>query len=184
MLELIAALALTQAPDWVEAARKATGHEVVEREAPAFCSDTLQGQMYAFELLCLAKPKSVTTAHWKLPKKDDTWTVRVDALRFEKTDQVTAVLKQFRELTKSKSGTERADGGHSPTLSWCERSYVFEGDAVTIVSVACGALRPWFTVTEALMKAAGPGSVAVVGQAGGSASVVTDSAAVWRRPNR
>lgn len=183
MLSLITALVVSQAvPEWVDAARRATGHEVVERQAPEFCSIELQSRMYAFELLCAAKPASVTTAHWRLPKKDDTWTVRVDTLRFETPEQATAVLKQFRELTKSNAGTRRADGGMSPTLSWCETSYVFEADTAVVTSVQCGALRPWCMVTEALMKKAGVSSVAVIGTAGGSAYVATESAAAWRKP--
>ncbi|MFT3709217.1 MAG: hypothetical protein QM817_16365 [Archangium sp.] len=182
MLSLITALVLTQVPDWVEQARVKAKVEVISREAQAFCSPEWQQRMHGFEVLCAAKPKAVTTAHWRAPKKDESWTVRVDTLQFDKPEQVTALIAKFRELSGTNHGTRRADGGFGPTLSWCETSYVFAGDTAVVVSVACGAERPWCAVTEQLLNAAGAGTIAVVGRIGGTAQIVTEPSAVWRTP--
>ena len=184
MLWCVAALVVSQTPGWLERARSASGSELVELQAPAFCDAARQGRLYAFEVLCGAEPASITSAHWRASGRDDTWTVRVDTLRFEKADQVSAVVKRLRELVKGAGiSTERPDGGTSPTLSWCETSYVASGDTLVVASVQCGALRPWCSVTKALLTTAGPGATAIVGRAGGRASVVTEASAVCQKPS-
>ncbi|MFO0601046.1 MAG: hypothetical protein U0228_37400 [Myxococcaceae bacterium] len=171
MLALVAALAVTQVPDWVERARVTGKQDVVERTADAFCSEKHRARMYGFEVLCAARPVGATTAHWRAPKRDDTWTVRVDVLRFEPA-AMPGLIAEFRRLAKSPAGSERVDGGMSPTLSWCQTSYVFRGDTVVVVAVACGANRPWKAVSDALLAEAGPGTIGVIGAEGGRATVV------------
>lgn len=168
MISLLLGVLLAQVPD---AARTATKMELVTDPPPkAFCEPD-RSPLLSVEKLCAAKPTSIRSEQWRLPKKDDTWTVRVDELQFSSKERATEQFERLRELIGHVAG-ERADGRKMPSLSWCEASYLLSGESIVMASVACGASRPWCAVTSALLHASGPGGVAIVGRIGGSAQLV------------
>ncbi|MBL8953880.1 MAG: hypothetical protein JNK82_24095 [Myxococcaceae bacterium] len=171
LLSLLAVLAGAQPEaDLTSRARMvALGYVAVDDpNAKPLCTNAQQ--LLGVDAICAQKIE-VTTSHWRpMAKREDvSWTVQVDVVTFSSAAEAAHVRDRLVALAHKPDPSRLS-------LSWCPRSYFWQGHALAVVSAGCGGERPMCTVAksfaEGLVVSGAPEPQGIFGLEGGHTALV------------